>query len=119
MSQRTQQSPSVELEQKSANDNDRLRDGLVVGTLAAWESGNAPNVSLESTRYSDRTRDCQPSRLAGNLAFNKGNTIVECCPQSMSLPDSSMLIALHNLAAYHANLLTSIRIARETGYGGI
>ena len=30
-----------------------------------------------------------------------------------------MLIGLHNLAAKHANLLTSIRIARETGYGGI
>src|SRR2546423_75898 len=30
-----------------------------------------------------------------------------------------MLIALHNLAAKHANLLTSIRIARETGYAGI
>jgi sugar phosphate isomerase/epimerase len=30
-----------------------------------------------------------------------------------------MLIGLHNLAAKHANLLTSIRIARETGYAGI
>src|SRR5262249_26484050 len=30
-----------------------------------------------------------------------------------------MLIALHNLAAKHANLLTGIRIARETGYAGI
>jgi sugar phosphate isomerase/epimerase len=30
-----------------------------------------------------------------------------------------MVIALHNLAAKHANLLTSIRIARETGYAGI
>jgi sugar phosphate isomerase/epimerase len=30
-----------------------------------------------------------------------------------------MFIALHNLAAKHANLLTSIRIARETGYAGI
>src|SRR4029077_2944767 len=30
-----------------------------------------------------------------------------------------MLIALHNLAAKHTNLLTSIRIARETGYAGI
>src|SRR5205807_2185316 len=30
-----------------------------------------------------------------------------------------MLIALHNLAAKHANLLTSIRIAREAGYAGI
>jgi sugar phosphate isomerase/epimerase len=30
-----------------------------------------------------------------------------------------MLIALHNLAAKHANLLTTIRIARETGYAGI
>src|SRR5438105_7688820 len=30
-----------------------------------------------------------------------------------------MLIALHNLAAKHANLITSIRIARETGYAGI
>jgi sugar phosphate isomerase/epimerase len=30
-----------------------------------------------------------------------------------------MLIALHNLATAHSNLLTSIRIARETGYAGI
>src|SRR5437879_3047641 len=30
-----------------------------------------------------------------------------------------MQIALHNLAAKHTNLLTSIRIARETGYAGI
>lgn len=30
-----------------------------------------------------------------------------------------MQIALHNLATRHANLLTSIRIARETGYTGI
>jgi sugar phosphate isomerase/epimerase len=30
-----------------------------------------------------------------------------------------MLIGLHNLAAKHANLLTSIRIARETGYAGV
>ena len=30
-----------------------------------------------------------------------------------------MLIALHNLAAKHTNLLTGIRIARETGYAGI
>src|SRR5215471_13522091 len=30
-----------------------------------------------------------------------------------------MLIALHNLATQHSNLLTSIRIARETGYAGI
>ena len=30
-----------------------------------------------------------------------------------------MLIALHNLAAKHANLLTSIRIAREAGYAGV
>src|SRR5262249_37052330 len=30
-----------------------------------------------------------------------------------------MLIALHNLAAQHTNLLTGIRIARETGYAGI
>lgn len=30
-----------------------------------------------------------------------------------------MQIALHNLATRHANLLTSIRIARETGYSGI
>jgi sugar phosphate isomerase/epimerase len=30
-----------------------------------------------------------------------------------------MLIALHNLATYHSNLVTSIRIARETGYAGI
>jgi sugar phosphate isomerase/epimerase len=30
-----------------------------------------------------------------------------------------MLIGLHNLAAKHANLLTGIRIARETGYAGI
>jgi sugar phosphate isomerase/epimerase len=30
-----------------------------------------------------------------------------------------MQIALHNLATRHANLLTSIRIARETGYAGI
>jgi sugar phosphate isomerase/epimerase len=30
-----------------------------------------------------------------------------------------MPIALHNLAARHTNLLTSIRIARETGYAGI
>lgn len=30
-----------------------------------------------------------------------------------------MLIALHNLATKHTNLLTSIRIARETGYAGI
>jgi sugar phosphate isomerase/epimerase len=30
-----------------------------------------------------------------------------------------MLIALHNLAAKHTNLLTSIRLARETGYAGI
>src|SRR5438874_438151 len=30
-----------------------------------------------------------------------------------------MLIALHNLAAKHANLVTSIRIARETGYAGV
>src|SRR5262249_51795766 len=29
------------------------------------------------------------------------------------------LIALHNLAARHSNLLTGIRIARETGYAGI
>lgn len=30
-----------------------------------------------------------------------------------------MLIALHNLATQHLNLVTSIRIARETGYTGI
>jgi sugar phosphate isomerase/epimerase len=30
-----------------------------------------------------------------------------------------MQIALHNLATKHTNLLTSIRIARETGYAGI
>jgi sugar phosphate isomerase/epimerase len=30
-----------------------------------------------------------------------------------------MRIALHNLATQHSNLLTSIRIARETGYAGI
>src|SRR5437763_201374 len=30
-----------------------------------------------------------------------------------------MLIGLHNLAAKHANLLTAIRIANETGYAGI
>jgi len=30
-----------------------------------------------------------------------------------------MLIALHNLATMHANLLTSFRIAKETGYAGI
>jgi sugar phosphate isomerase/epimerase len=30
-----------------------------------------------------------------------------------------MQIALHNLATRHTNLLTSIRIARETGYSGI
>jgi sugar phosphate isomerase/epimerase len=30
-----------------------------------------------------------------------------------------MSIALHNLATRHTNLLTSIRIARETGYAGI
>src|SRR5262245_52842830 len=30
-----------------------------------------------------------------------------------------MSIALHNLATEHSNLLTSIRIARETGYTGI
>ena len=30
-----------------------------------------------------------------------------------------MQIALHNLAARHVNLVTSIRIARETGYAGI
>jgi len=30
-----------------------------------------------------------------------------------------MQIALHNLAARHTNLLTSLRIARETGYSGI
>ncbi len=30
-----------------------------------------------------------------------------------------MPIALHNLATQHSNLLTSIRIARETGYAGI
>ena len=30
-----------------------------------------------------------------------------------------MLIALHNLATQHSNLVTSIRIARETGYAGI
>jgi sugar phosphate isomerase/epimerase len=30
-----------------------------------------------------------------------------------------MRIALHNLATKHVNLLTSIRIARETGYAGI
>ncbi len=30
-----------------------------------------------------------------------------------------MFIGLHNLAAKHTNLLTSIRIARETGYAGI
>jgi sugar phosphate isomerase/epimerase len=30
-----------------------------------------------------------------------------------------MQIALHNLATRHVNLLTSIRIARETGYAGI
>ena len=30
-----------------------------------------------------------------------------------------MRIALHNLATRHTNLLTSIRIARETGYDGI
>lgn len=30
-----------------------------------------------------------------------------------------MQIALHNLATRHTNLLTSIRIARETGYAGI
>ena len=30
-----------------------------------------------------------------------------------------MLIGLHNLAAKHANLLTSLRIARETGYSGV
>jgi len=30
-----------------------------------------------------------------------------------------MFIGLHNLAAKHANLLTSIRIAQETGYAGI
>src|SRR3954454_11644954 len=30
-----------------------------------------------------------------------------------------MLIGLHNLAAKQANLLTCLRIARETGYAGI
>src|SRR5215470_10816524 len=30
-----------------------------------------------------------------------------------------MLIGLHNLAAKRTNLLTSIRIARETGYAGV
>ncbi|HZW31410.1 MAG TPA: sugar phosphate isomerase/epimerase family protein [Isosphaeraceae bacterium] len=30
-----------------------------------------------------------------------------------------MVIGLHNLAAKHTNLLTSFRIAHETGYGGI
>jgi sugar phosphate isomerase/epimerase len=30
-----------------------------------------------------------------------------------------MIIALHNLATQHSNLITSIRIARETGYAGI
>jgi sugar phosphate isomerase/epimerase len=30
-----------------------------------------------------------------------------------------MLIGLHNLAAKHANLLTSLRIARDTGYAGV
>lgn len=30
-----------------------------------------------------------------------------------------MLIALHSLATYHSNLLTSLRIAKETGYAGI
>src|SRR5262245_16697154 len=30
-----------------------------------------------------------------------------------------MLIGLHNLAAKHTNLLTGIRIARETGYAGV
>jgi sugar phosphate isomerase/epimerase len=30
-----------------------------------------------------------------------------------------MVIALHNLAARHANLVTGIRIARETGYAGV
>src|SRR4051794_37550297 len=30
-----------------------------------------------------------------------------------------MQIALHNLAAAHTNLLTGIRIARETGYAGV
>ena len=30
-----------------------------------------------------------------------------------------MLIALHNLATKHTNLLTSVQIARETGYAGI
>src|SRR5262249_6950727 len=31
----------------------------------------------------------------------------------------TMLIGLHNLAAKHANLLTSLRIARDTGYAGV
>jgi sugar phosphate isomerase/epimerase len=30
-----------------------------------------------------------------------------------------MLIGLHNLAAKHTNLLTTLRIARETGYAGV
>src|SRR5262245_19780764 len=30
-----------------------------------------------------------------------------------------MIIALHNLAAKHANLLTGIGIAKETGYAGV
>src|SRR5262245_64400760 len=30
-----------------------------------------------------------------------------------------MIIGLHNLAVKHTNLVTSIRIARETGYAGI
>jgi sugar phosphate isomerase/epimerase len=30
-----------------------------------------------------------------------------------------MIIALHNLATQHSNLVTSIRIAKETGYAGI
>ena len=30
-----------------------------------------------------------------------------------------MMIALHNLATAHSNLITSIRIARETGYAGV
>ncbi len=39
--------------------------------------------------------------------------------ENQSRPAATMLIGLHNLAAKHANLLTSIRIARDTGYAGI
>src|SRR5262245_61595932 len=40
-------------------------------------------------------------------------------PPLLAHPRLLMLIALHNLATHHSNLLTSIRIAKETGYAGI